>query len=197
MMRLRGVAWVYPMAVALQALSGCTVGVTDGSGRTENHAHVRQTVVSSGGIVYSDTRAGCRWEMPSGDYRVRARHFDTLPRPDKVRHRFTIRRGEGASLARIDVWDNPKGWNARTWVRHRLRYLLDDAATVEDARVGKQGLPGLLLRTASSPQAFAMRTVVVARGKKVVVVTGSNVEHGQRREAFERIVASIDLEVSP
>ena len=146
---------------------------------------------------FSDRLARCSFSLPPGGYRVDVTHFSSRLSADKVRHVIDVLPRHGASLALIDIFDNPEGLGASDWMHRHLSYLLDDRATIRKISVGKKQLAGLVIERPRSPQAFATRTVVVADGGRVGVITGSNVETGERAEAFERLVAAFSLEVAP
>lgn len=190
--------WCLLAAGAMVGLLGCTSqGVQHSQEGLQVKPPTRAQYPVAGDGSFSDRLAGCSFSLPPDGYRVDVTHFSSRLPADKVRHQLRIVPQKGAKLARIDIFDNPEGLGVSDWMHRHLSYLLDDSARIRKVSVGKKHLAGLVIERPRSPQAFATRTVVVEEGGRVAVITGSDVDQGERAEAFEQLVAAFSLEVAP
>ena len=116
---------------------------------------------------------------------------------DKVRHRISVTPAGDKIVARVDIFDAPKDTTLEQWVHAHLRYLMEGREVVSEQLMGKKKLCGPLIRRPRSPQSFASRTTVMIDGGRVVVVMGSDVQQSRRLQAFDKVVSSMGLEVTP
>jgi len=151
-----------------------------------------ETVLKKGGGFF-DSPSGCGFALPSKTYRIRVSHFRSDLPAEKMRHSLRIYRdtgGELHALARIDLYDNPAALSADAWASKHLAWLITESSTGK-RHLGKQSLPALVIHTPRSPQAYASETAVLSNGKKIAVVSGSDLNTEDRKKAFRTIVKTL------
>ncbi len=152
-----------------------------------------EIVVAKGGGFF-DPLSRCGFTLPSKPYRIRVSHFRSDLPAEKIRHKFFIYRdtgGEPDELAQIDLYDNPLGLSPGAWASKHLAWLLGGRNTHEMKRLGKDSLPGLIIHTSRSPQAYASETAVLSHSKKIAVVRGSDLSTEDRKKAFQKVLETL------
>jgi len=180
---------ILAMFVALfLTLSGCAEGVSSAPSTP------RTNIVLKSGGGFFDSPSYCGFTLPHRSYRIRITHFASDLPTDKIRHSILILSENGDEpneLARIDLYDNPTSLSPREWALKHLSWLMDERATIKKTHMGKESLSTLLIHTPRSPQSYASDTVVLSNGKKIAVVSGSNLNTKERKEAFQKLLETL------
>ena len=182
--------------IKLAMTSAVVLGVLGcGVQRPVPHSAPKTEIVLKKGGGYFDSPSACGFALPSKAYRIRVSHFRSDLPAGKIRHALRIYResgsGEPEELARIDLYDNPSALSPDVWASKHLAWLMSGGSTHEKSRLGKESQPALIIHTPGSPQAYASETAVLSNGKRIAVVSGSNLNTEDRKKAFRKILETL------
>ncbi|GEM_PF-6213684 len=165
-----------------------------GAQRPVPHSTAKTEIVLKKGGGFFDSPSACGFALPSKAYRIRVSHFRSDLPAEKIRHALRIYRVSGSepdALARIELYDNPSALSPDAWASKHLAWLMGGRSTHEKKHLGKDSLPALIIHTPGSPQAYASETAVLSNGKRIAVVSGSNLNTEDRKKAFRKILETL------